>query len=1073
MTIRVSSCVLLVTLAVIVADARAAALTFEDRVSCATAVEEVYWRHRAWPNAGPKPALAVVLPRGVIETRVADGLRRTRALEVLWGRPITAERLQAEMDRMARASQTPDILREIFTALGNDPQRVAECVARPLLSERLARQAYAFDPGIHAEVRSRAERELQRVAHGQRTGVTESEWARREFEAGAWRRALARLAGLFKTPVDRLPLDQFSSLQEDEGRFYALAILERSEARVRVATVQWRKAPFDEWWASVRQEFGENVQINREHYRLPAVAARCLEGTWSPTAVVEGRTRHATVWTGSEMIVWGGSDLGYMLEEGVELKSGARYDPATDTWRAVNLVGAPSPRLEPSAVWTGGEMIVWGGWSSYGAFDTGGRYNPTTDTWTATSTMNAPSATVFGQTAVWTGTEMIVWKPWGSSGRYDPGTDSWTTVSATDAPTDVYHYTAVWTGSVMIVWGGYGSYSVTVNTGSRYDPSTDTWAATSTVDAPSGRAYHSAVWTGSEMIVWGGTNGTNGLDTGGRYDPGTDTWNPAATANAPSVRYLHNAVWTGSRMIVWGGLGSAPLDSGALYDPAADTWTPTAAGTISARYAHSGVWTGSEMIIWGGIGHDFSTNTGGRYDPVADSWTATSTIPAPKTAFSSAAVWTGSEMIVWGGDFEGDTQVDSAGRYDPATDSWRPISLVGGPSRSYPQATVWTGREMIAWVGEGETPGARYDPTTDTWAAMSVRGAPTNGYIVPFASVWTGREMIVWSGTGERPGGRYDPALDAWASMSVAGAPKRRYREPVWTGREMLLWEGEAGGRYDPVNDTWRPISALGAPREAGSTVWTGREMILWGGIVNTNTGFVNTGARYDPVTDTWRPTSTSGAPIAREGHSAIWTGSEMIVWGGESRESGHLEALDTGGAYDPVTDSWTPTGIEAPRPRQHHVALWTGRDMIVWGGSGSYLPFNFTSGGRYCAQRNRAPVARNDHYRTRQAGLTVLAPGVLGNDFEADGDPLTATLISGPSKGRVTLRADGSFTYTPQASFNGFDRFVYEVSDGRGGVDRASVVLTRARTCPVLPHSAESAHRSGKACDPGRPPAH
>jgi len=59
-------------------------------------------------------------------------------------------------------------------------------------------------------------------------------------------------------------------------------------------------------------------------------------------------------------------------------------------------------------VWTGTEMIVWGGSDYISVFDTGGRYNSSTDSWTPTSTTNAPSGRVF-HTAVWTGSEMIVW----------------------------------------------------------------------------------------------------------------------------------------------------------------------------------------------------------------------------------------------------------------------------------------------------------------------------------------------------------------------------------------------------------------------------------------------------------------------------------------------------------------------------------------------------------------------------------------------------------------------------------------------------------------------------------------
>src|SRR5947208_5529361 len=109
-------------------------------------------------------------------------------------------------------------------------------------------------------------------------------------------------------------------------------------------------------------------------------------------------------------------------------------------------------------------MIVWGGENLSSVLNTGGRYNPGTDSWTATSTTSAPAARDF-HTAVWSGSEMIVWGGLGggrlnTGGRYNPGTDSWTatsTTSATDGPTST---TAVWSGSEMIVWGGEDRKSV-------------------------------------------------------------------------------------------------------------------------------------------------------------------------------------------------------------------------------------------------------------------------------------------------------------------------------------------------------------------------------------------------------------------------------------------------------------------------------------------------------------------------------------------------------------------------------------------------------------------------------------
>src|SRR5205823_1695179 len=90
----------------------------------------------------------------------ADYLRKSQALEDHWQRPITAEQLQAEMDRMTKHTRQPETLRELFEALGNDPVVIAECLARPALADRLLRNWYAHDERIHGELKKRAETEL-------------------------------------------------------------------------------------------------------------------------------------------------------------------------------------------------------------------------------------------------------------------------------------------------------------------------------------------------------------------------------------------------------------------------------------------------------------------------------------------------------------------------------------------------------------------------------------------------------------------------------------------------------------------------------------------------------------------------------------------------------------------------------------------------------------------------------------------------------------------------------------------------------------------------------------------------
>src|ERR1044071_8290383 len=316
-------------------------------------------------------------------------------------------------------------------------------------------------------------------------------------------------------------------------------------------------------------------------YAQPTPTPGCTDDTWIATSTANAasaRYVHTAVWTGNEMVVWGGNFAG-------PLGFGDRYNPATDSWSTISSTNAPIARYSHTAIWTGGEMIVWGGFNNGNNFNTGGRYNPGTDAWTVTNTINAPMGR-YSHAAVWTGSEMIVWGGafsdgsgihyLNTGGRYDPDSDSWTATSTTNAPIPLYKHTAVWTGSEMIVWGGYDG--TPHNTGARYNPNTDSWVATSTVNAPAARYRDTAIWTGTEMIVWGGGNDGANFNTGGKYNPSTDTWVAMSTTNAPTRRYDHTAVWTGSEMIVSSGNedgGPPGLNTGGSYNPLTHTWSPT------------------------------------------------------------------------------------------------------------------------------------------------------------------------------------------------------------------------------------------------------------------------------------------------------------------------------------------------------------------------------------------------------------------------------------------------------------------------------------------------------------------
>src|SRR5712691_3423908 len=84
-------------------------------------------------------------------------------------------------------------------------------------------------------------------------------------------------------------------------------------------------------------------------------------------------------------------------------------------------------------------------------------------------------------------------------------------------------------------------------------------------------------------------------------------------------------------------------------------------------------------------------------------------------------------------------------------------------------------------------------------------------------------------------------------------------------------------------------------------------------------------------------------------------------------------------------------------------------------------------------AAQNKPPVANNDSFSINQnTQLSVPAPGVLANDTDQNGDPLTAVLIANVSHGTLQLNANGSFTYKPSTNFSGTDNFVYAANDGQ-----------------------------------------
>jgi hypothetical protein len=243
----------------------------------------------------------------------------------------------------------------------------------------------------------------------------------------------------------------------------------------------------------------------------------------APPEIREGA---AQVWTGAELLVWGGSIVDGTDDER-PVNDGIGYLARANAWD--RIPPAPiAPRSYPASAWTGTELLVWGGWDGSwndgepGTLGDGAAYDPVAGRW-----RELPPAPIDARAPLfaWTGNELIVW---GTSFRtsdrpldgaaYDPVSDTWRMIA--DGPIELTDATAVWTGKEMIVFGAAlhgGNHAETPTAiGAAYDALADTWRElpASGIDPNA----NSANWLDDQLIAWDYSEHTSA------YSPETDTW---------------------------------------------------------------------------------------------------------------------------------------------------------------------------------------------------------------------------------------------------------------------------------------------------------------------------------------------------------------------------------------------------------------------------------------------------------------------------------------------------------------------------------------------------------------------
>jgi hypothetical protein len=408
---------------------------------------------------------------------------------------------------------------------------------------------------------------------------------------------------------------------------------------------------------------------------------------------------------------------------------------------------------------------------------------------------------------------------------------------------------------------------------------------------------------------------------------------------------------------------------------AGDTWRTIAPGPLSPRDASAAVWTGSEMLVVGG-------SDAPPCGPDADC----NPVPAESYLADGAA-------------------------YDPETDSWRPIA--DAPEPLYAADAVWVDGQALVLAG-WPTPRAlyTYDPGTDTW---TVRAAPPQAALSDGVVV---DDVVVYASTSrveedERPDWVYDPASDRWAPLPpdpIGPATDRAY---VFTGGKLVLFAlppmaGDGSWLFraailEPVDGDfpagqWRmlPPSDIGN----GLNAWFGVD----GYAVNPTPGThddppYQEGGLLDLRTEQWAPLPPASTPH----------GTNLPRVGA----AGHYVVPGGARIFRPSSVTWHDVGPSPLEDADHQivaaVGVWTGREVVAWGGYryDGQIPTLTADGAAYTPPSDDGTTATPTSPPPEPGGpgSSVTEPTTVGDTIPQPPPPGT---VSGTYDGIENIRLDG-----------------------------------------------------------------
>ena len=313
----------------------------DNLVQCQSAIKELEWSHSLWPkeNKKPKPFFIEVYDKTQVRESVMKNLKMQAITLQVFNKKITAEMLQQDLNRMAHNTKDSKKLKQIFKLLDNNPKTIVECVSRDYLVKKIFNSSYYSSKTIHSSLKHQAEIELENYQINGNSdnfsatiGVNVFQLKKDDKSQSSQTNNIIELSNKEYQEVF-YKASQESLLDEKFGFLYS-KILKNKHNSIEVESIFWKKTNPTIWLQN--QDMTYHYISEFDSFSLPIILGENktftqkftgTADTWAVDNLPEARRYHTAVWTGTEMIVWGGTDAATLLD------SGSKYNPSTDSWQ--------------------------------------------------------------------------------------------------------------------------------------------------------------------------------------------------------------------------------------------------------------------------------------------------------------------------------------------------------------------------------------------------------------------------------------------------------------------------------------------------------------------------------------------------------------------------------------------------------------------------------------------------------------------------------------------------------------------------------------------------------------------